>query len=63
MNLLTKKQQILNENTKICYNVGKFDDNMLQIINITKLETLPLFTGIQKVMDQENKFINQFNKL
>ena len=37
--------------------------NMLQIINIKKLETLPLFTGIQKVMDQENKFIIQFNKL
>ena len=26
MNLLTKKQQILNENTKICYNIGKLDD-------------------------------------
>ena len=45
MNLLTKKQQILNENTKICYNVGKFDDKYATDNQYYKVRDIAIIHG------------------
>ena len=46
MNLLTKKQQILNENTKICYNIGKLDDKYAKDSQYDKVRDIAIIHGL-----------------